>query len=167
MGVSWTIATKTSTTVLHHHGWMKADPDAVEAKIPWGKGPIGNGVMSLLFAGIAIGAVMLSDIPRREAAALVALGIGWGLVLWRFDRWWGQRPSVRQVNSERFTEIPRYAPTWALEIGSVLVAISLTHSWFVFAMALLAVTQALIAPRWYKRQAARQKVRMDAIASGE
>ena len=146
---------------------MKADPDAVEAKIPWGKGPIGNGVMSLLFAGTAIGAVMLSDIPRREAVALVALGIGWGLVLWRFDRWWGQRPSVRQVNSERFTEMPRYALTWALEIGSVLVAISLTHSWFVFAMSLLAVTQAFIAPRWYKRQAARQKVRTDAIASGE
>ena len=146
---------------------MKADPDAVEARIPCGKGPIGAGVMSLIFVGLAIGAVMLSDIPRREAAALAALGIGWGLVLWRFDRWWGQRPSVLQVNSERFTEMPRYAPTLALEIGSALVAISLTSGWFVFAMSLLAVTQAFIAPRWYKRQAARRKVRMDAIASGE
>jgi hypothetical protein len=146
---------------------MKADPDAVEAKIPWGRGPIGASVMSLIFVGFAIGAVILSDIPRREAVALAVLGIGWGLVLWRFDSWWGQRPSVRQVNSERFTEMPRYAPTLALEIGSALVAISLTSGWFVFAMTLLAVTQACIAPRWYKRRAARRKVRMDAIASGE
>ena len=105
---------------------MKADPETIQAKVPWGSGPVGTRVVALFWLAMAFGAAATPLGSRREVLTLVGLGLIWGLIAWQFDRWWGRRSAVRLVDTEDpLREWLRYAPTLTLDVGAILVVFAL------------------------------------------
>jgi hypothetical protein len=118
---------------------------------------------------LAAAAATSSAASSGALVAMGVLGIVAGLALWRFDLWWGQRPAVRFVDSRPYTELRRVLPPLALELGTLLIGFRVApeDTWGVFGLCLLSVLQALVAPRSYRRRAARREVKLLAIGAGE
>jgi hypothetical protein len=159
--------------LVGHDEVVKADPDTVDAKVPWGNGPLGWSVGALFMLALAIGTAVdasQSDAnpPVVELIAAISLGIGYGVALWAFDRWWGQRPRFRFVSSERYSEWPRQVPTFALFlIATIGVQLWLGVYSPSFLFAVWAPVYLLIMPGWSRRRAARRTVRLNAMSAGD
>ena len=135
----------------------------------WFNSPTVSRIYGLIWLALAAVAATSSTASSGALVAMGVLGIVAGLALWRFDLWWGQRPTVRLVDSRPYTELRRVLPPLALELGTLLIGFRFApeDTWGVFGLCLLSVLQALVAPRSYRRRAARREVKLLAIEAGE
>lgn len=107
---------------------MQVDPDAVQPKIPWGEGPWGPRVFAAVFFVVGV-VVTMSELRNETNDASVAgvvvaalAGVVWGIGIWVFDRWWGERPSVQPVSVEARREARRWLPTTLLFLIGLVVS---------------------------------------------
>lgn len=155
--------------LMPHNPHVRADPDQMDAQVSWFNGPVASKLYGLVWLAFAVAVAGSSTASTGTLVAMGALGLGVGLALARFDKWWGQRPSVRLIDTRPYTEIRRFLLPIALAFITLLIASRLApaDTSAVFTLCLLAVLSAFVSPRSYRRRAARRQLKLLAIETGE
>lgn len=111
---------------------------------------------------------MLRDATNEDSVAGVVAaglaGVAWGVGIWLFDRWWGERPSVRPVSAQLGLELCRRLPTTGLLllgfVASYVVWRRVGAAYgFAFEFSMGPVYIALVAPIHTRRRYVRRDLR--------
>lgn len=142
---------------------MRTSPDAGEPTLRWIERPWVLRTIALVYLGFGFASLAVSDYTGSAVAVVGALvaGLALGVCMWVFDRWWRQRPSVRQIRAKG-GEFRRRAP------GAVLLAGAILVGWLgygggplaiVFTWTAAGLQVALVTPDHARRDAVRRGLR--------
>jgi hypothetical protein len=142
---------------------MRFDPDAIEPKLNWAERPGFVRAFGLAYLAFAFVSLRWSNYSGSTVAAVAVFlgGVAFGVCLWLFDRWWGERPSVRPIRARGGETLRRVPGAVLLVAGSLLVWFIYPGSpfGFLFASAAVGSDIVLIAPGYARRNAVRRSLR--------